>query len=154
MSAIRRLAVYHMPNLVGIAELAERLNLQPETIRLGVKAGVIPFCKFSKQTLRFDIDEVWTVIQTKLRECGLPEKLPPKNKPGVAAPGPKHDLRKLNYKAYVSKSRKISSGIVEQLLAEFIAMGRVLINPYLSESERHVIRNLYRAIARKLRTVA
>jgi len=47
-----------MREFLTAAELAERLRVQPETIRGWVRQGRIPVIRFSPRALRFDFDAV------------------------------------------------------------------------------------------------
>ena len=44
--------------IVTVKELAERLNLKPETIRTWARQGLIPSLRPTAKTLRFDLEDV------------------------------------------------------------------------------------------------
>lgn len=49
-------------------ELAQRLGVEPETVRRWARDGLIPVCRIGMKTLRFDLEQVIEAIA-----CDRPE---------------------------------------------------------------------------------
>jgi len=141
-----------LPHFITIDELAKQLNLQPETIRLAMKAEAIPYYRFSASVIRFDIEEIRSVLQARMREHALVKgKGPPKkSKPAAATTGQNYNAQSQRYHAGSRPSRIKTPQLAIRLFVELVAMGRALSGTHLRNIERQVVRDLRQVTARKL----
>ena len=52
-------------------ELAERLGVEPETVRRWTREGLIPACRIGVKTLRFDLEQVLATISLDRQKRGV-----------------------------------------------------------------------------------
>jgi len=144
-----------LPNLITMNELAKKLNLQPETIRLAVKARAIPYYGFTASTIRFDLDEVRAVIEAVIRERDLAKgKGPPqKNGAEVATSTRNHNAQKKSYVIGTGNASRKFSGRVVWLIAELASIRKALLDPRLRDFERRNVRILRQSTFSKLRVL-
>ena len=139
--------------LVTAEQLAKELDLQPDTIRLAAKAGVIPCYPFTKRTIRFDLNECRAILQTKLKEyeLAISQGPPKKNEAEVVASAQDYGAQKEVYNIGSGKSRRKFPHLINWLFAELVAA--------LSDArprdleERQIIRSLRKSTINKLRAV-
>ncbi|HCO95918.1 MAG TPA: hypothetical protein DIU00_18605 [Phycisphaerales bacterium] len=101
--------ISRFPCLVTAEKLAEELNLESsEAVWLAMKAGVFPYYKFTKRIVRFDLEEVRTVLQAKMHQYELAkgEGPPQKNEAAAATTAQDYDAQKEVYKIGAGKSMK------------------------------------------------
>ena len=148
--------ICRLPHFITIDNLAKQLNLQPETIRLGVKAGAIPCYPFTKRIIRFDLEEVRAVLQTRLKEHELVKSraATPKKGAEAATSTRNYNMRRKIYFIGSGTSSRKSNDIAVWLIAELAAMGKALSDSRLRDlKERQIIRSLRQSTINKLRAV-
>jgi excisionase family DNA binding protein len=63
-----------MGELLKTEELAQRLQVKPDTIRRWVRRGLLPVMRISPKVFRFDLIEVLATLRDRGMELGGPRR--------------------------------------------------------------------------------